>query len=262
MAEFSELIETMRRDGEAWTIQVGDHWLQGRTLYGGLASALCLQAAQNGFAGLPPLRSAQIAFIGPASGRLRLSPVELRRGKSTVYIGVDLHGEAGLATRATFCFGAPRTSAINQTPADSLSVPDPRDCPSFFDKAPPQLRYIQHIEGRHAGGAMPFSGADTAALLVWIRHRDPALQPSAVALLALADAPPPAVATMLTSPGIVSTMTWSIDFLTDKITTDDGWWLVRSEADGTADGYSYQTIRASNRAGQPVLVSRQSVALF
>jgi hypothetical protein len=41
------------------------NWLQGRTIYGGLSVALALQAAlRDGPTGLPPLKSAQIAFVG------------------------------------------------------------------------------------------------------------------------------------------------------------------------------------------------------
>ena len=45
--------------------QIPSDWLQGRTAYGGLSSALALHAAQGIEPDLPPLRSAQIAFIGP-----------------------------------------------------------------------------------------------------------------------------------------------------------------------------------------------------
>ena len=89
MTEFSELMQGVRRDGAAWQVSVSDDWIQGRTIYGGLDAAICLETAQREFADLPPLRSAQFAFIGPATGKLRMTPSELRRGKSTVFAGVD-----------------------------------------------------------------------------------------------------------------------------------------------------------------------------
>ena len=262
MTGFSELMNGMTRAGEGWTTAVSEDWLQGRTVYGGLGAALCLQAAQRAFGDLPPLRSAQISFIGPATGTLKLTPVELRRGKSTVFVGVDLCGESGLATRATFCFGAGRASkvAFAATPATQLCKPE--SCPSFFDGAPPHLRFLQHIEGRNAGGAFPFSGAKDPMMTLWLRHRDTSLKPSLVPLLALADAPPPAIVAMLTAPGLISTMTWSIDLLTDTIDTTDGWWLIRTEADAAADGYTSQVMTVWNAAGQAVMTSRQNVAVF
>ncbi|MGB3864448.1 MAG: thioesterase family protein, partial [Xanthobacteraceae bacterium] len=80
--------------------------------------------------------------------------------------------------------------------------------------------------------------------------------------LALADGPPPAIITALTGPGVISTMTWSIDLLTDAPGTTDGWWLVRTAADAAADGYSSQVMTVWNAAGQPVMASRQNVAVF
>ena len=99
-------------------------------------------------------------------------------------------------------------------------------------------------------------------MTIWLRHRDPALTPSPVALLALADAPPPGVLATVASPGAISTMTWSIDMLTDRIETDDGWWLVRVTADSAADGYTSQTMTVWNAKGVPTMISRQNVAMF
>ena len=262
MTEFSALIGSMTQATDGWAITVSDDWLQGRTVYGGLSAALCLEAAHRHYGDLPPLRSAQISFIGPASGELKLTPVELRRGKSTVFVGVDLSGESGLATRATFCFGAGRTSRVGFAAKAAAQTGKPESCPTFFDNAPPQLRFLQHIEGRYAGGAFPFSGAKDPMMTLWLRHRDESLKPSLVPLLALADAPPPAIVATLTAPGLISTMTWSIDLLTDTIDTTDGWWLIRTEADAAADGYTSQVMTVWNASGQAMMTSRQNVAVF
>lgn len=259
---FSGLMGSMTQAADGWAITVSDDWLQGRTVYGGLSAALCLEAAHRQFGGLPPLRSAQISFIGPASGELKLVPVELRRGKSTVFVGVDLFGEAGLATRATLCFGAGRASKVAFAAKAAVQIGKPESCPTFFDNAPAHLRFLQHIEGRNAGGAFPFSGAKDPTMMLWLRHRDTALKPALVPLLALADAPPPAIVAMLTAPGLISTMTWSIDLLTDTIDTTDGWWLIRTEADAAADGYTSQVMTIWNAAGHAVMTSRQNVAVF
>ena len=262
MTDFTELMESLSPIDGGWSVSVTDDWLQGRTVYGGLAAALCLQGALKSFDALPPLRSAQIAFIGPASGALQINPTVLRKGKSTVFVGVDLIGEAGLATRATFCFGAARASAFahNAMPAPELKAPD--SCPDFFRSAPDVLRFLQHIEGRHVGGSMPFSGSDLPEMHLWLRHRGKANTSPLVALLALADAPPPAASTMAKTFFLISTMTWSIDMLTDRIATTDGWWLVRNAAEQIGDGYSSQAMTVWNADGAPVMASRQNIAVF
>jgi acyl-CoA thioesterase len=262
MTEFTDTMAGVTRAGDGWAVNVSDDWLQGRTVYGGLATALCLQAALNEFGALPPLRSAQVAFVGPATCTLQLRPLILRKGKSTVFIGVDLIGEAGLATRATFCFGAARSSTFAHVAIGTPDLKAPDDCPDFFAGAPPVLRFLAHIEGRHVGGSKPFSGSDDPQMTLWLRHREPGITDGAVALLALADAPPPAASVRATTPSPISTMTWSVDMLTDEITTDDGWWLIRNVAEQIADGYSSQAMTLWNRQGRPIMASRQNVAVF
>ena len=46
---------------------IPETWKQGRTAYGGLTAALCLQAAMPLAGGLP-VRAAQVAFVGPVNG--------------------------------------------------------------------------------------------------------------------------------------------------------------------------------------------------
>jgi len=57
-------------------------------------------------------------------------------------------------------------------------------------------------------------------------------------------------------------MTWMAEFLTDEITTTEGWFLAHHEAQATKDGYSSQSMRLWNRSGEPVLIGRQTVAVF
>lgn len=269
MTAFSDLMAEVRRadDGTGHGVHVSADWLQGRTAYGGLSAALCLQSALNATLDLPPLRSAQLAFIGPANGALTLRPQTLRQGKSVSFVGVDCHGDAGLATRAVFCFGSPRTAALNHVDVPRPDVQPPALCRSFFGDAPPPLAFMQHFEFLSAGGNLPFSRAGAPTMALWIRHRDPTTRqasaaPAMVALLALADAPPPAAIVLFEKFSPISTMTWHIDVLSDDIATDDGWWLIQTSADYAANGYSAQAMTVWNAAGRPMIAARQTIAIF
>lgn len=262
MTEFTALMTGMAKAADGWSAHVGDDWLQGRTVYGGLAAALCMQAALNELGAVPPLRSAQIAFVGPAAGELQLKVSVLRKGKSTLFANVDLTGEAGLATRAMFCFGAARSSAFTHVAIPAPDLKDPDACPNFFHNAPPALRFVSHFDGRFIAGSPPFSGSADPQMSLWLRHREADIAPSLVSLIALADAPPPAVSARSTAPSPISTMTWSIDMLSDEITTDDGWWLIHNVAEQIAGGYSSQAMTLWNRKGVPIMASRQNIAVF
>ena len=68
------LAEMQPFDG-GFRVGISDDWRQGRAIYGGLSTALCLTAARGSIEGLPPLRSAQVSFIGPAvSARFAFRP--------------------------------------------------------------------------------------------------------------------------------------------------------------------------------------------
>jgi hypothetical protein len=73
--------QTQNTDPEAGAPVLSVQCAQGRTTYGGCSAALCLEAAKrllrdqrhsSGAAELPPLRSAQVAFVGPAGGDVQV----------------------------------------------------------------------------------------------------------------------------------------------------------------------------------------------
>lgn len=261
MIDFTALMASMTTDAGTCSATPTEDWLQGRTMYGGLSAAFCLESVSRQFADLPPLRSAQFAFVGPAAGTIMVRPTVLRRGKSTVFVGVELFGETGLSTRATLCYGAARESSLAFGSLPAPSVAEPTDCPSFF-RPIPGLNFLQHFEGRFAGGDVPFSESKHPTFAIWLRHRDEAKPASVTALVALTDAPPPAALVLVKTPGPISTMTWSIDLLTDKPQTKDGWWLLQTKAESILGGYSSQATTLWNADRDPILVSRQNVAVF
>ncbi len=65
---------------------ITEEWMQGRTSYGGLSSALALEAARKVAPDLPPLRSATINFVGPLAGEVEVTTRTLRRGRNATWI--------------------------------------------------------------------------------------------------------------------------------------------------------------------------------
>lgn len=260
---YSELIAAIayKSDGTA-ELHIPADWMQGRTTYGGLSAALCLKAAQPLALGLP-VRSAQIAFIGPVGGDVHLKASVLRKGKSAIFVCADILAPDGsVVTRATFVFGAKRE--VSRTISPRLPMPDvpaPAEIPLFMPKGVGPS-FIHNFEIQLAKGEPPFSGGDTGENLLWLRHADRRVENSATALLALGDAPPPAAMSMFKSPIMISSMNWSIDILTDTFNTEHDWWLSRSRVQTLAEGYSAQAMAMWNTAGEPVMVSRQTIAVF
>ncbi|MGB0922233.1 MAG: thioesterase family protein [Alphaproteobacteria bacterium] len=269
--EFDELLGMMTQEGETHKVTLPEDWLQGRTAFGGLSAALCYEAAVRAGDDLPPLRSAQFAFIGPAAGELTMTPTLLRRGKSAAYFGVDQIGEKGMATRAMLCFGAERPSAVDHTDIPAPQVPKAEECRSLWPPMTPEEEaeaakrpksFGQHFEQLYAGGTRPFGDGKDPMIQLWIRHKDDVTASSMVRLVALADAMPAASFLLFPERAPFSTMTWAIDVLTDDITCKSGWWLAESRAEATTHGYSAQKMTMWNDEGKPVLAMRQTVAIF
>lgn len=264
MTAYTDLIAALAPTPTGFTAHVTDDWRQGRTTYGGLSAALCLEAALKAVPDAPPLRSGQFAFVGPAAGELEIRTEILRRGKSTLFMGVDLVGEQGLATRAILTFGAARQSRLTHVDLPAPTTMSPDEAPDFFrDGAGPT--FTQQFEFKTAGGT-PIGRPGAPDFLVWIRHKDPAAR-SLAALVALADALPPAAITLFPERAPISTMTWALDVLAEPPAIsaqggDDGWRLMKSRADTALEGYSAQDMAIWDSAGTPLIVARQNVAVF
>ena len=162
--------------------------------------------------------------------------------------------------RCIFTFGAARESKLQQTSRACPAVPAPEACPSFFGERRPN--FAHHFNIRLASGHGPMSGAEHGEMAVWLRHKDEGALWNPTTLLSLADAPPPAAMSTFTEPAPISSMTWMAEFLTDRIETTEGWFLAHHEAQATKDGYSSQSMRLWNRSGDPVMIGRQTVAVF
>jgi acyl-CoA thioesterase len=258
---FSTLLAQLTGDADGYGIDLPADWLQGRTAFGGLTAALSVTAALRSDADLLPLRSAQVMLAGPASGPLRLAVQPLRAGKSSRFLSVDVTGDAGFAARSLLSFGASRASQIDWQALPMPPALPPEQAEVFF-KAGAGPGFSRHFETAIAGGARPFQPTATPELLLWVRHRDVAARQGLPGLVAVADTPPAAALVHFPAPAPFSTMTWSFDLLCDAPQTDDGWWLIQSRAETITNGYSAQSMTMWNRAGQPVLVARQMVALF
>jgi acyl-CoA thioesterase len=261
MTPFSSLIASIESTSGQHRVIAPDDWRQGRTLYGGISAALCLEAILRDYPDLPPLRSIQIAFVGPSLGEARLQTRLLRQGKSAAFVACDLEGDGQVATRGLFCFGSERVTegVLHADPAPDLPAPDA--CTDFFN-APSRPVFAQHFDMQMATGPRPLSGAPTSEISFWARHRDGEAKAGPVKLLALADAAPPAAMSMLTQVSAISSMTWTLDVLAPDLMEQDGWWLFRSTAETNGNGYSAQFMAIWDRQGRPVALGRQTVAIF
>lgn len=257
MTSLTQIIEGFNPSSE---FNTPPNWFQGRTIYGGLSVALALQAAlRDAPPDLPPLKSAQILFVGPASKSLTFKTLVLRQGKSATFISVDCMAGAAVAMRVMFIFADPRPSKIQHDFYQFPSVAGPENYQRLgtVSQAPASL---SNFELRFAGRSLPVSGSDHPELIAWVRHVDASGVDPAVALMALGDSLPLAAMACFTEFAPISSMTWTLDLPQPVIAGE--WFLLRSASQRAHDGYSFQTMEIWSEKGKLVLSGSQTVALF
>lgn len=260
MALHDALVQFEEQEGDL-VIDAPAAWAQGRTLYGGMSAALAHEAAIRSIDDLPPLRSAQLLFVGPAEGRLTFTATVLRQGRSATLVAVDAHGEKGQVLRASLVFGGARDSVITFADLPMPEAPAPDDCQGLFGDASVRAPgFTGNFIMLNAGGGRPFSG-DEDALKLWTKFRDAPGGNVTSALLAMADVPPPAAMTRFPQFAPISSMSWQIDIIHHPDNMD-GWHLMRSRAEGAGEGYSPQEMQLWDEEGRCLAAGRQSIAIF
>ena len=240
------------------TADLPDTWMQGRTAYGGLTAAIALEAAMRSQADLPPLRSAQTAFVGPLAGEITVETCLLRRGRTAAYIEANVMAAGKLGLKALFVFMTALESAIDYADSARPDVPAPEDAAPAMTNPDPTF-FTNNLEYRHA---LPIEQRHTPDFMRWVRLKERAGLDPMVELMAIGDALPPAAMALFDKPGPISSMTWMLNILSAEPVTRDGWWLSRSTADLVRDGSSSQTMQMWNADRQPVVTGMQSVAIF
>lgn len=256
MTPLATILAEAVRTETGFTSAVPTDWMQGRTAYGGLSAALALQAALEVEPDLPPLRSAQIAFIGPLAGEITVTATKLRRGRNAAFLQSDVTSEAGLGLRATFVFMAPLASTIaHDTAARAPVAPPAPDAELYTGPEGFFTGNFNFLDEKQAAGP--------AEWLRWARLRDHAGLHPFVELMAIGDALPPAAFKLLAEKHTpLSSLNWQINFQTAEPATTNGWWLLHAHADTAHHGYSTQLMTIWSAAGEPVAQAMQGVAIF
>jgi acyl-CoA thioesterase len=256
----TSLAQAIKSFNTAAVFNTPPHWQQGRTIYGGLSAALALQAAlRDGPPDLPPLKSAQVLFVGPALEGLSFKVHVLRQGKSVTLVSVDAMSGPDLVLRVAFVFAQARPSAHGHDFTTAPMVKPPEHCMDLHATGRTPI-HLSNFEIRMASEALPVTGAQTPEFIAWVRHRDAAGVDPAVALMAVGDSLPPGVMACFTEFAPISSMTWSLDIA--RPVRADGWYLMRSSSQRARGGYSYQSMDIWDDEGQLVLSGSQTVAVF
>jgi acyl-CoA thioesterase len=270
LTRFSTLAaQRLAADG-ATRFVVSDDWLQGRTCYGGLVSALAVLAMRDQAGTAWPagvgLRALQTCFVGPVSpGPVDIRATVLRQGRNVCQVQAQVLQQGQVAAALLGVFGADRPCSLQprlpQRPAprheaDALPVPPPRPhgAPAF----------LEHFDMRWAEGAVPFSGVagHTSCIHMRLKPEEAASIGAELQTVLLADLSPTPVVGELKQPSANSSVTWELQLRPVDPGPPEGWWRADNESLMVDGGYVNQSARLWAPGGQLAAYGYQVVAVF
>jgi acyl-CoA thioesterase len=270
LTRFSTLVDARQRAGDTVHLVVTDDWLQGRTCYGGLISALAVQAMRDVAGQAWPadvsLRGLQTCFVGPvAPGEVQTTVRVLRQGRHVCQVQAQVQQGDQVAAALLGVFSADRPSALQtrrplraapRLEADELPPPPPRP-----HGAP---LFLQHFEMRWAEGPPPYTGGEGWVTRIHMRMNaaEAASVPPELQTVLLADLSPTPAIGQLTRPSANSSVTWALELRPVTPATPEGWWLADNESLMVEGGYVNQYARLWAPGGQLAAFGTQVVAVF
>lgn len=255
----ASLINTVTPEGGPTRLDDAAAWMQGRTLYGGASALIAYTAAMRAFEGLPPLRAAQIGFVGPVGDSFEIRRKIIRQGRNVTQVRSELLGENGVLLTALWLFGETReANARHAAPAPSELV-DPAEAEEIPAHPMAPAFITGNFEVRRAAGG---GAAGGPVLRRWARLTDRAQLDPVSQIILIGDVLPPSAMKIMQRPGPISSITWSFNLLSPAPATDDGWWLAEGACQHADQGYSSERLRLFNSRGEQMLDGMQSAAIF
>lgn len=258
--QFTNLINSIESQPGMSTLKDPGDWLQGRALFGGLQTIVALHAMRS----LIPdtaLRALQTTFVQPArSQQVFAKAAVIRAGKNVTHVESRLLDEDdNTVALVVGVFGKARESELNITlQQQPVANPTPR----HFRQVPGVPGFTKHFDACWLQGKLPFGG-DTLTNHVVQLGMPGETHCTEYHVVALADFIPPVALSHLRKPVPGSSMTWMLEFLSDRYQgqpLDD--WRVDAELVAAGEGYTHQSVTLWGPDGLPVALSRQNMVVF
>lgn len=270
MLAFSELIDQRRSSVDSLRYAIGDDWLQGRTCFGGLVSALAAHAMREkagvNWPAPVSLLALQTSFVAPVGpGDIDVSVNVLRQGKNVCQVLAHVRQRGQVVAVLMGSYGAARASALKtRRPAPQALPHSAEALQPLPQRAAEPPSFLQHFELRWAAGPPPFSGGSGWHSSQFIRLRDPGLTsiPGELLAVLLADLAPTPVMGQLSHHAPNSSVSWALELRVLAAPAVDGWWRADNESLLVEDGYVNHTARLWSPDDRLAGFGTQVVAVF
>ena len=248
-------------------VDIPKGWLQGRTIYGGLSTAMMLHKAvlaMNDPA--KRLLSVSVTFVGPIQEKpVKLTVEILRQGKSVTTVEARLWQDEAVLSILIASFGLARES--------KLMVHQERSAPEYppvedlfivqHNKMMPQC--YQNFQLAWAEGGYPCSGSEHPDFGGWFRFDESQYEKSAMTakdFLMLLDIWPAGVFSSMKMPVPGSSLSWHVTLLDRIDYCRLDWFKYKVFTDHAEHGYATEYAHVWDKDNRLVAISRQTVTIF
>lgn len=244
---------------------LGKDWSQGRTLFGGITTALLYQCMRRNFEGDRILRSLNTQFIAPLfpDQPFQVEIQVLRQGKNVTVAEARARQNDQICIAVTGCFGKERQSKIRVEQETPLTFRQPQKA-NFTPQIPGITpKFLRHVELDVIDGKLPFTGSKKSSYQGWMRYKKTPQTFTDAYLIALIDAWPPTVLQMAFGPAPASTLSWNLEFIHPHLNWEPGnWFGYSAQTRQAAEGYAHTEANIWDIHGKLVAISRQVVTIF
>ncbi len=265
MNSLRAILAALSPQPQGFSYPVGEDWLQGRTVFGGLIAALANQSMRMRIPAERPLRALQIVYVGPNSpGVVHFEPAIMREGKAVTLASCTVRSGNEVSATVTAMYGAARQSMLNIKPHAAVLDVAPEHIADVLKRHDFMPGFTQHYHQRWARGSAPFSRATDSQMSVYLRYRQEDVQHLTEAhALALMDAIPSPALALMDKPGPASTLAWTLEILDHQFDFGvDEWWRLDASVDAADGGYVTHSGVVVNPAGRVTAISRQVVVVY
>lgn len=260
-------------------VQVGAHprvrfhvspdWAQGRTTFGGVLSALVVQAMRDVCGGDWPLRALQTNFVGPvAPGSFDVEVHLLRQGKNIRQVQArvlqaDAGGVEQIGGVLLGVFGTARESALPHLRPPQMPADKDIDAAFRWPYVPNMMpAFVQHVDFRQAEGGLPFTGTNEWHSRTYVRLHEPADVDTELQSVLLADAGPTPALAQLKGFAPASSVSWALELRPVAVDDPAGFWRMDKDALATGEGYVNEKTTLWTPCGQLAALGYQVVAVY
>jgi acyl-CoA thioesterase len=265
----AQLLTARQKDGERVSFTLTADWQQGRTTFGGLLSSLVVQAMRDVCGADWPLRALQTNFVGPvAPGVMHVDVLLLRQGKNVRQVQArvmqaDAQGDEQVGGVLLGVFGTGRPSDLPHLRPEQGPVAKSADAAFRWPYIPNMMpAFTQHLDFRHAEGAMPFTGSPEWHSRTWVRLLQSDGVDAELQAVMLADAGPTPALGQLKGFAPASSVSWALELRPVAFSDAQGFWRMDKDALATGEGYVNEKTTLWTPDGQLAALGYQVVAVY